>query len=261
MTAEQQSIASVSLSASEELRKAEAELASFQSMLIDAELQLTTLQQQLEVFAQHYRHMAAGLCGELETLNARIAAILAGRLHEQGFDRDSEPCVDIPPGDSTSGEQPRLPDFAPSASLQSLYREAAKRFHPDLSENDEDHIWRTQMMRQANAAFADGDSDTLRRLLAQQAPVVSTATQANSVLAALYAKIQRVRSRLNTVLQNQRDAENSDVGLLYTQAKKSGLNLTEFLRDLVVTVRAEIYEKRALLRTLLDKESTNGKRA
>lgn len=261
MLAEQKSLVSVSLSASEELRKAEAELASLQSLLIDAEVQLKTRQQQLEVFAQHYRHMAAGLCGELETLNARIAAILAGRLHEQGFDRDSHPWVDITSGDSTSCEQLRLPDFAPSASLQSLYREAAKRFHPDLSENDEDHIWRTQMMRQANAAFAVEDSEALRRLLAQQAPIESTATQTNSVFAALYEKIQRVRSRLNTVLQNQRDAETSDIGLLYTQAKKSGLNLTEFLRDLVVTVRAEIYEKRALLRTLLDKESTNGKRA
>ena len=103
MTAEQKSLVSVSLSASEELRKAE--LASLQSLLIDAELQLKSLQQQLEVFAQHYRHMASGFCGELETLNARIAAILTGRLHEQGFDRDSHPWVNIPSGDSTSCEQ------------------------------------------------------------------------------------------------------------------------------------------------------------
>ena len=55
----------------------------------------------------------------------------------------------------------------------------------------------------------------------------------------------------------EREIEASDIGLLYSQAKKSGRDPVVFLRDLVVALKAEIDEKRELLNDLMATEKTD----
>jgi hypothetical protein len=152
----------------------------------------------------------------------------------------------------------RLGDFTPSVSLKQLYREAAKRFHPDLAQNEEDRIWRTQIMRQVNAAFAAGDTHALRNMLAQHKPSEIHATTVDDTLAGTRDAIRRTMSRLAEIQQQQRDLEHTDMGLLFMQAERSGMSRQEFLRDLVISLKDQIAKKQEEISTLLRKESRCG---
>ena len=257
MTTPQQRSAAVSLTRSEELRQAEAEVASIEALLVEAELRLATLKQQIAVFERHYRRAAAGLCEELERITARLTSLSADRVrkHDRPDRAQADSTYTSTESAETDGSEPS--DFTPSESLQQLYREAAKRFHPDLADDEEDREWRTQMMRQANAAYAAGDSETIQRLLDHYRKDRLLPAESATQLAVLHHKLLCLRRQLDEVLRQERDIETSDIGLLYSQAKKSGLDPVVFLRDLVVALKAEIDEKRELVNDLLDKENAD----
>ena len=54
-----------------------------------------------------------------------------------------------------------------AAGLKSLYRELAKRIHPDLATDEEERQARGQLMAQANVAYARLDVPALQSMLAQ----------------------------------------------------------------------------------------------
>src|ERR1035438_4594398 len=59
----------------------------------------------------------------------------------------------------------RIPNGIASTELKTLYREVAKRVHPDLATDEADRHKREQLMAEANAAYQRGDADALRRIL------------------------------------------------------------------------------------------------
>ena len=54
-----------------------------------------------------------------------------------------------------------------AAEIKSMYRELAKRIHPDLATDDADREARGQSMAQANAAYAQLDAKALKSMLAE----------------------------------------------------------------------------------------------
>ena len=46
-----------------------------------------------------------------------------------------------------------------------MYREAAKRIHPDLATDPADRERRTRFMAEANRAYEAGDAEALQRIL------------------------------------------------------------------------------------------------
>jgi hypothetical protein len=239
----------------DEVRQAKEDLAHVETLLIEAELKLATLQQQLAAFEEQYRLKAERLCEVLERLTTQLAALVAKQLRDQVCDPAAFAWdYDMPDEPGTA----RLGDFTPSVSLKQLYREAAKRFHPDLAQNEEDRIWRTQIMRQVNAAFAAGDTHALRNMLAQHKPSEIHATTVDDTLAGTRDAIRRTMSRLAEIQQQQRDLEHTDMGLLFMQAERSGMSRQEFLRDLVISLKDQIAKKQEEISTLLRKESRCG---
>lgn len=243
-------------SPSPEWQKAAAELAGLEAQLVDAELRLATLTEELTVFEKQYASVVGRLCEEIDHLSARIASLCADRLRKH--DRPLPPHDWFESLDSDSASPcPQVPDFRPTEGLTQLYREAAKRFHPDLAETDSDRVWRTQMMQQVNSAYAAGDSDRLRQMLANHPDTKTTANYTDAVLTALLEKIARVRSRLDEILQNESCLRESDIGRLYAEATSQGVTVTEFLRSLAVSLKTALFEKRAALAALLATEDSN----
>jgi hypothetical protein len=56
-------------------------------------------------------------------------------------------------------------DRTPSEELKSLYREAAKRVHPDMAATEWERAQREERMSEVNLAYEAGDELTLRRIL------------------------------------------------------------------------------------------------
>jgi hypothetical protein len=255
MATEEHALVAASMPGDEQLRQAEAEYAGVEALLIEAELRLATLKQQLRVFEQLYRRVAAGLCEELSELGAQVDMLCAQKLLQH--ERPERPRVDghRARAAQASASATTPPEFLPSERLQKLYRDAAKRFHPDLAEDDLDRAWRTMMMQTANAAYTAGDIDALQQLLdedrSQQLPTVKYSPE----IEVFKDKTKRARVRLAEVLRQQMELETSDIGLLYMQSRKSGHSPADFVRELVAALRVEINEKRNLLNELLETEN------
>ena len=53
----------------------------------------------------------------------------------------------------------------PTESLKKLFREVAKRIHPDLATNEKDRARRQKLMAEANRAYEEGDEAKLQAIL------------------------------------------------------------------------------------------------
>lgn len=94
---------------------------------------------------------------------------------------------------------------APAASdapaLKSIYRELAKRIHPDLASDANERGARGQLMAQANEAYARFDAQALQAMLAQATglrpePVTRSADQLRAEMARLDRIIAEVRGEI-----------------------------------------------------------------
>ena len=98
----------------QELDKKLAELAALETELAQRELDVATTQAELHSFEQEYLRVVGIRYTELDRLEAQIAEYMA-------YLESSK-------------------DFKPSESLKKLYREVAKRIHPDLATDEVDDL-------------------------------------------------------------------------------------------------------------------------
>lgn len=237
---------------SEQLRLARDELRRLRDRLADAELGLATFEQQIAAFKRQYRDVTSFLQEELDRLDRlMIAELLEAQGDKEAAATSREQCSDEPKHRDRPGVQDESPHFVPSPSIQKRYREAAKRFHPDLAEDEEDALWRTQMMQKINAAFAAGDEDALDRLLSQEHPVVEALVQPDPELLTLQTKIARVRARLEEVVRQQQALATSEMGQMFLQAEASDQDTAVFLKMLADTLKAEVEKRTQRLKDLI----------
>ena len=107
------------------------------------------------------------------------------------------------------------------ASLKQLYRQLARRFHPDLALDEIDRAYRTDLMMAINAAYAVGDLAKLEQL-AHEPDSISRAPQTPEELAAaLERDIDRCRRRLAEIAQELSTLEGHDSARLMKRAERA----------------------------------------
>ncbi len=115
----------------EELAKKQAELEAVEAELAQRELELATLHGELHAFERQYQQTIGMRYLELDRIEAQIEEYMA-YLEESR-------------------------DFAPSESLKQLYRQIAKKIHPDLATDEAERVRRQDLMAAVNQAYEDGD--------------------------------------------------------------------------------------------------------
>jgi hypothetical protein len=150
----------------EELAKKRDELPLLQAELAERELFLTNLRAELSAFEGQYLRQVGTLYAELDEWNAKIAERMAEEEDTEEARSAAEQARTQAEESSAAahGESAGVQEFTPSAELKSLYREVAKKVHPDLATDEADRHKREQLMAEANAAYQRGDADALRRL-------------------------------------------------------------------------------------------------
>jgi hypothetical protein len=147
------------------------------------------------------------------------------RRYEEAFQRERE--------------RPQLP-ADDEAELHRLYRELAKRFHPDLARTDVERQRRQPLMQQVNAAMRERDLSTLRALLSE-VEVTDVTFEARSIGEKLVWAIREI-SRLEEVIAGLQDAlselRSSESHSLWQREKDGELVITRLEDDL----RREITE-------------------
>jgi hypothetical protein len=161
-----------------------AELRTAQEELRLAEAELTEEQAAVNAFRMHARLMLDDLADAVAALRAEKQSLLT-RLALRSQDAEAITAEDHPlgpvedrpsaTGDRSSSEDSDL-DLLPTptprdkAAEKRLYRELARRFHPDLAEGAAELAYRTSMMAAVNTAYSAGDVHALYDLAGELEP-------------------------------------------------------------------------------------------
>lgn len=174
------------------MRDPHAELEDRRDMAARLEQERTDLQLEIEAFRRQYLARVGPAQAELEALELHIAEYrlrnelvrlrgaeldahklevevewqLRGRRaqYEGYYDSVAQAARSAPPA---SGE----PDPEADRSLKALYRDLAKRAHPDLVQRDADRAARDALMAEINAAYAQQDAEALQAIAARLRPL------------------------------------------------------------------------------------------
>jgi hypothetical protein len=219
-------------------------LAALRAALAEREADVAQLRSQLKAFEVRYLQRVGVLYAELDEIAARIterevdlyhsdsarrrakeARQRAQQTHEAAFGADQEP-----------------EEFDPSPSLKTLFREVAKRIHPDFATDEAERKHFTLLMTRANQAYNCGDTDTLQRLLDDHLEVnASAADEGDGVtLLRLARQIQHAVRDIAALDREHQALLQSEIGQLYTGAEAAANEDRDLLAELAASLRERI---------------------
>jgi hypothetical protein len=236
-----------------ELSRKQKELAELQSRLADLELQLLTLRLELAEFDKLYHSRVGPLYAELDEVEALIAENLARDKplddNVVEFATEARKRADDSRQTVADGPQTVPNPVTRSEKLRDLYRTVAKTLHPDLSQDNGDHIIRERLMTEANLAYARGDENGLRAILDEYEGSPDSVL-GNDVAADLIRTIRRIslaNRRSKEIEDEVQRLEGSETYKLKTTVEEGSRKGTDVLGELVETLKQRIRAKREIL--------------
>jgi DnaJ-domain-containing protein 1 len=212
----------------QELEKKQCEVSVLETQLAERELELATVQAELHAFEGEYLRVVGSRYTELDRIEAQIAEYMAYLESSR--------------------------DFKPSESLKKLYREVAKRIHPDLATDEEERQRRQNLMAEANQAYEDGDEERLRAILHgwESSPESVKGEGAAAELIRTIRKIAQSQERLKTIQEEIEALEQTD---LY-QLKTKVITAQQAGRDLLAEMAFQLDEQIAAAKQQLEELKT-----
>ena len=227
-------------------------LAAVRAALAEREADIAQIRSQLKAFEVRYLQRVGVLYAELDEIAARIterevdlydsdsarrraqeARQRAQETHEAAFGADQEP-----------------EEFDPSPSLKTLFREVAKRIHPDLASDEAEQKHFTLLMTRANQAYSRGDAETLQRLLDDHLEINAAmlnkganngADEGDGVtLLRLAQQIQHAVRDIAALDGEHQTLLGSEIGQLFTGAEAASHEDRDLLAELAASLRERI---------------------
>jgi hypothetical protein len=228
----------------EELAKKREELALLQAELAERELFLTNLRAELAAFEGQYLRKVGTLYAELDEWNAKIAERLAD---EEGTAeaRSAAAQARTQADESKSAVKEAAAKgegFKASSELKKLFREVTMRIHPDHATDEADRHKREQLMKEANAAYARGDAEALRRILDEyeSSPESVKGVGVAADLERTIRQIKQIRMRLSQIELEIASLIDSDIAKLRAKVDAARAEGRELLIEMAEDVRKRI---------------------
>jgi hypothetical protein len=225
------------------LRKRE-QLAGIRVALAERELELVDLRAQLAAFEGLYLRQVGRLYSELDQWKARILELKARQNPATTTNAEAEEARRQARAthDAAYGRAADRSEFATSSDLKKLFRDAAKRIHPDFAKDSEDLSRRNHLMSEANRAYETGDADTLRRIIdeCQDGPDTVEGEGIGPELIRIIRQISLGTSRLASIERELEHLQQSDLYLFKRQADEMKQQGRDLLKELAATVREKI---------------------
>jgi hypothetical protein len=242
----------------QELARKREEQAALESELADRELRSANLRAELGAFERQYLHFVGSRYADLDELKAQIAEGLAreqpGNERAQQAARDARARANETKSvaGEKAAEEPRA--FKAAPGMKRLYRDVAKRIHPDLTSDREDRVKRQQLMAEANEAYERGDETRLTKILTEYecSPEAVQGEGPGAELVRVIRRISQARSRLAEIEAEMQEALRSDLHQLKShldEAKKHGRDV---LKEMIEKVDDQIAQAK---RRLEDRET------
>lgn len=207
-----------------------AELDTLRAVLTIREAELDYLRAQINSFEGRYIRQVGVLYIQLDEWEDRIS-----QLNNPIQPQPTEP-------ELTPESEPNHEPDPIALDLKALFREVAKRIHPDRARNPHDERHRTHLMSQANAAFLRDDADLLQRMLNGYDPATDSGDDLTSI-----SKLQRIKTQIAKSQQDilNIDAEiealaHSEIAQLRARTTRVALHGRDLLAELAARVKGSI---------------------
>jgi predicted nucleic acid-binding Zn-ribbon protein len=228
----------------EELLRKREELAGVRGALAERELELADLRTQLKSFEGRYLRQVGVLYAELDDWEAKIAEIEASLRPSPTASQQAQETRKRAEEthEATHGEASKARDFQPSADLRSLFRETAKRLHPDFAKDEADRLLRTRLMAQANAAYSQGDAEALQRILDEfgNSPESVQGEGVGAELVRIIRQIHQARKNIAAIENELSSLRASEIAQLKQDVEKAEKEGRDLLAELEASVQVRI---------------------
>ncbi|WFB08504.1 hypothetical protein LRS74_16720 [Streptomyces sp. LX-29] len=239
--------------------------------LIEFEIAVETFRVEVENFSRLHHQRLGPMYSRLDELDALIAEAVAARTGDPEDQRRARearglvlpmPSVEelfhgwmdseglSPEATAMLTEQPVRPParVRPSEEARRLYRELARKAHPDLAEDEAERRRRGEFIVRVNAAYAAGDEGVLQALAEEWAAGPRPAERRPSRSEELYARLEWLAERKERLAAMAAELESSAIGAMLKMAPEDPDGLLEEIAEQLL---AQVAEKEARLAELV----------
>jgi hypothetical protein len=213
--------------------------------LAEIEAERATLKAELLAFQADYMRQVGTIMAQVHDLEARILVIVASRSGAPG-DREAA-AIAGERAERTYAEMRAVPPAGaplPTGDLKQLFREAAKRMHPDLVRGDEGRTHAEAFMKRLNDAYQAGDEEAIRDLVLQwNASPFAPAPASAGAPQGLEAAVARAEHRLA-------QERNSELARLMERAMTAAAAGIDLLAEMRADAQAALQVRRERLAEL-----------
>ena len=239
-----------------ELRRKKAELASLEQSLADNELLLSTYNGELHLFEKRYNRTVGTKYAELDEVKAKVLELAANFYPNQREFQESAQSARERANES-AGETQKIPlpkeeKFAPTEDLRKLYREVAKKIHPDLTTDLKERNRRHDLMARLNKAYDEQEEGKIRSILQEWEEGIHNeeALGVGARLVKTIRKIAQARQRLDRIMLEIEQLQNSEMFKLKEKVDAAGKEGRDILAEMVSDIEEKIETIKTGIRSL-----------
>jgi len=237
-------------------------LAAVRLALAEREAGIAQIRSQLKAFEVRYLNRVGVLYADLDEINARITerevdlydSDSARRRAQQARRRAQET------HDAAYGADEGPPEFDPPPSLKTLFREVARRIHPDFAGDEAEQRHFTLLMTRANEAYSRGDAETLQRLLDDRLELSAVSGETDALtLKRVRRQIEHAERDIAALDGEQQTLLASEIGQLFADSEAASRKDRDLLAELAATLRERIADAQYRLEFTERQMSAHGK--
>ncbi len=234
------------------------ELNILEEKLAERELELTGLSAELRGFEANYLGIVGIRYAKLDEILARIAEAQA-RLHPtdniaaKRVTEQRNRAQESAKATSDIRETPLKGKLQSSENLNKLYRNVARKIHPDLCTNETERLQREKLMTEANLAYEEGNEERLQQILNEweSSPESVSGEDIGAELVRILRKIAQVEDRLNTISSEIEKLHKSDLYQLKTKVDSAAADKRDLLNEMADRLDNEIAKAEKKLKEIV----------
>jgi hypothetical protein len=229
-----------------ELNKKKAELSLLEEELTQRELELTSLTAEMHVFESIYLRVVGIRFSRLDDILARIAEYYARSNPQDPKAMDAAAQARQKARESDEAvrgiKDSAAKEIQVNEDFKRLFREVAKKIHPDLSTDEMDKLQRNKLMSLANEAYRNGDVNQLHQILNEyeSSPESVRGEDLGAQLVRTLRKLAQVEARLRVIAEGINTLTKSDLYKLKEKVQTAEKEGRDLLSEMVTQLEAQI---------------------
>ena len=241
----------------EEFEKKKSTLENLEASLSQLELEYATIHGELHAFQRRYSKSVIRRMYDLDKIEAQISEhLILSDPNNPDYRRKlrevKERIAEAEKEFDREKERKNKKDFKPSEELKNLYRNIARKIHPDLTTDEKERERRSKLMAEVNEAYADGDQEHLQKILDnwQYDPENVDGNDIGAQLIKLIRKIAQVEKGILELEEGIKALKSTDLFQLKDKVAESEAESVDLLGNMADYLDVQIHEREQYLEFL-----------